>query len=430
MPHRAARVPRRRHCPPSIVRPRKNPLLESHEMPLLKSSRETAPASPQVVAWAILSLAIGGFGIGTTEFAMMGLLPNVAEGVGVSVPTAGHVISAYALGVVVGAPLLVAVSAKMARKTLALGLMALFTVGNLLSVFAHDYSTLMVTRFIAGLPHGAFFGVAAVLAASMVAPTKRGRAISMVMMGLSIANVLGVPLATFVGQQFGWRWLFVLVGAIGVITMICMSIFIPAQKAQAGASLRKELSALRRGQVWITLLIGVVGFGGFFAVYTYVANTMTDVAGFAPSFLPVIVGLYGVGMVVGNYIGGRIADWSVMGSIYLVMGFIATMLVLYAVTVHIQWMALLMIFVIGASGAMLIPSLQTRLLDVSPGAPTLASSLNHSALNTANALGAFVGGLVITWGWGFTAPALVGAVLAVLGLGIALLSGLLDKRSK
>ncbi|PYI37381.1 MFS transporter [Arthrobacter psychrolactophilus] len=399
-------------------------------MPLLKSSRETSPASPQVVAWAILSLAIGGFGIGTTEFAMMGLLPNVAEGVGVSVPTAGHVISAYALGVVVGAPLLVAVSAKMARKTLALGLMALFTVGNLLSVFAHDYSTLMVTRFIAGLPHGAFFGVAAVLAASMVAPTKRGRAISMVMMGLSIANVLGVPLATFVGQQFGWRWLFVLVGAIGVVTMICMSIFIPAQKAQAGASLRKELSALRRGQVWITLLIGVVGFGGFFAVYTYVANTMTDVAGFAPSFLPVIVGLYGVGMVVGNYIGGRIADWSVMGSIYLVMGFIATMLVLYAVTVHIQWMALVMIFVIGASGAMLIPSLQTRLLDVSPGAPTLASSLNHSALNTANALGAFVGGLVITWGWGFTAPALVGAVLAVLGLGIALLSGLLDKRSK
>ncbi len=398
-------------------------------MSLLKSSRETKPASPNVVAWAILSLAIGGFGIGTTEFAMMGLLPNVAEGVGVSVPTAGHVISAYALGVVVGAPLLVAISAKMPRKTLALGLMALFTVGNLLSVFAQDYSTLLVTRFIAGLPHGAFFGVAAVLAASMVAPTKRGRAISMVMMGLSIANVLGVPLATFVGQEFGWRWLFVLVGVIGVITMVCMAIFIPAQKAQVGASLRKELSALRRGQVWLTLLVGVVGFGGFFAVYTYVANTMTDVAGFSASFLPIIVGLYGVGMVVGNYIGGRIADWSVMGSIYLVMGFIAAMLVLYAATVHIQWMALLMIFVIGASGAMLIPSLQTRLLDVSPGAPTLASSLNHSALNMANALGAFVGGLVITWGWGFTAPAMVGAVLAVLGLGVALLSGLLDKSS-
>ena len=402
-------------------------------MPLLNNAldlnnvRDTTAISPKAVGWAILALAIGGFGIGTTEFAMMGLLPNVAAGVGVSVPTAGHVISAYALGVVIGAPLLVAIGAKMPRKALALGLMALFTVGNLLSIFAQDYTTLLVTRFIAGLPHGAFFGVAAVLAASLVAPTKRGRAISMVMMGLSVANVLGVPLATFVGQQYGWRWLFVLVGIIGVITMVCIWFFVPAQKAHPDASLRKELSALRRGQVWLTLLVGIVGFGGFFAVYTYVANTMTDVAGFASDFLPVIVGLYGLGMVAGSYIGGRMADWSVMGSIYVMMGFIAAVLVIYAATVHIQWMALLMIFIIGASGSMLVPSLQTRLLDVSPGAPTLASSLNHSALNMANALGAFVGGLVITWGWGFTAPAMVGAALAVLGLAIALLSGLLDK---
>ncbi len=358
---------------------------------------------------------------------MMGLLPNVAEGVGVSVPTAGHVISAYALGVVVGAPVLVALGAKMPRKMLALSLMALFTVGNLLSVFAQDYTTLLVTRFIAGLPHGAFFGVAAVLAASLVAPTKRGRAIAMVMMGLSVANVVGVPLATFVGQQFGWRWLFIFVGIIGVLAMVCMAIFVPSQKAQPGASLRRELGALGSAQVWLTLLIGVVGFGGFFAVYTYVANTMTDVAGFAPTFLPVIVGLYGVGMVVGSYVGGRLADWSVMGSIYTVMGFIAAVLVVYAISVHIPWMALLMIFVVGASGSMLIPSLQTRLLDVSAGAPTLASSLNHSALNMANALGAFVGGLVITWGWGYTAPALVGAGLAVLGLAIALVSGFLDR---
>ncbi|MBP2411245.1 DHA1 family inner membrane transport protein [Arthrobacter stackebrandtii] len=396
-------------------------------MTLLKSRRDSVPTPPGVVGWAILALAIGGFGIGTTEFAMMGLLPNVAEGVGVSVPTAGHVISAYALGVVVGAPLLVAVSAKMRRKTLALMLMALFTVGNLLSVFAQDYVTLLITRFIAGLPHGAFFGVAAVLAASLVAPSKRGRAISMVMMGLSVANVVGVPLATYVGQQFGWRWLFILVAGIGVVTMAAIYAFIPNQKAQPDASLRKELGALRRGQVWLTLLVGVVGFGGFFAVYTYVANTMTDVAGFAADFLPVIVGLYGLGMVAGSYVGGRMADWSVMGSIYLMMGFITVILVIYAATVHVQWMALLMIFVIGASGSMLVPSLQTRLLDVSPGAPTLASSLNHSALNMANALGAFVGGLVITWGWGFTAPALVGAALAVLGLGIALFSGFLDK---
>ena len=398
------------------------------------TSTKSAPAlkvtPANTVAWAILALAIGGFGIGTTEFAMMGLLPNVAEGVGVTIPEAGHVISAYALGVVVGAPLLVAIGAKMPRKALALGLMALFTVGNLSSVFATDYTTLLISRFVAGLPHGAYFGVAAVLAASLVAPTKRGRAISMVMMGLSVANVLGVPLATFVGQQYGWRWLFVVVAAIGALTMIAIAVFIPRQKAHPDASLRKELSALRRGQVWLTLLIGVVGFGGFFAVYTYVASTMTEVAGFSADFLPVIVGIYGLGMVAGSYVGGRMADWSVMGSIYAMMAFIATILVIYAAAVHIPWVALLMIFVIGSSGSMLVPSLQTRLLDVSPGAPTLASSLNHSALNMANALGAFAGGLVITWGWGFTAPALVGAVLAVLGLGIALFSGFLDRRSQ
>ncbi|MCQ9165673.1 MULTISPECIES: MFS transporter [unclassified Arthrobacter] len=391
---------------------------------------QTRAASPNAAAWAIFALAIGGFGIGTTEFAMMGLLPNVAAGVGVSVPEAGHVISAYALGVVVGAPLLVAVSARWRRKTLALALMALFTLGNLSSFFAQDYTTLMVTRFVAGLPHGAYFGVAAVLAASLVAPTKRGRAIAMVMMGLAVANVVGVPLATLVGQQFGWRLMFVLVAFIGVVTIVFIAVIIPSQKAHPDASLRRELGALKRGQVWLTLLVGVVGFGGFFAVYTYVANTMTDVAGFPADFLPVIVGLYGLGMVAGSFVGGKLADWSVLGSIYLMMAFIATMLVLYAFTVHIQWLALVMIFVIGASGSMLIPSLQTRLLDVSPGAPTLASSLNHSALNLANALGAFAGGLVISWGWGFTAPALVGAVLAVLGLGIALASGLLDKRTK
>ncbi|NVM95235.1 MFS transporter [Arthrobacter wenxiniae] len=391
---------------------------------------ETKPASPNAAAWAIFALAMGGFGIGTTEFAMMGLLPNVAAGVGVSVPEAGHVISAYALGVVVGAPLLVAVSAKWRRKTLALALMGLFTLGNLSSFFAQDYPTLMATRFVAGLPHGAYFGVAAVLAASLVVPTKRGRAIAMVMMGLAVANVVGVPLATMVGQQFGWRLMFVFVAFIGLVTIAFIAVVIPFQKAHPDASLRRELGALRRGQVWLTLLVGVVGFGGFFAVYTYVANTMTDVAGFPADFLPVIVGLYGLGMVAGSFAGGKLADWSVLGSIYIVMGFIALMLVTYAFTVHIQWLALVMIFVIGASGSMLVPSLQTRLLDVSPGAPTLASSLNHSALNMANALGAFAGGLVISWGWGFTAPALVGAVLAVMGLGIALVSGRLDRRGR
>ncbi|WP_125611521.1 MFS transporter [Specibacter cremeus] len=384
--------------------------------------------SPRHIALAIASLAVGGFGIGTTEFAMMGLLPNVADGVGVGVPEAGHLISAYALGVVVGAPLLAALGARLPRKALALGLMVLFTLGNLSSFFAPDFGWLLATRFLAGLPHGAYFGVAAVLAASMVAPTKRGRAIAAVMMGLSIANVVGVPLATMVGQNWGWRLMFVLVAGIGAVTIAAVARFVPARPADPAAGIGRELGTLRRGQLWLTLLVGVVGFGGFFAVYTYVANTMTEVAGLPAAMLPLIVGLYGLGMVAGNVVGGKLADWSVMGGIYAVMAFIAAMLVLYSVTVHIPVMALVMVFVIGASGAMLIPSLQTRLLDVSPGAATLASSLNHSALNMANALGAFVGGLVIGWGWGYTAPALVGAVLAVLGLGVAAVSGLLDRR--
>ncbi|MCY0904754.1 MFS transporter [Arthrobacter sp. H14-L1] len=390
----------------------------------------TTSLSPRQVTLAIFSLAVGGFGIGTTEFAMMGLLPNVADGVHVSIPDAGHLISSYALGVVVGAPVLAAVGARLPRKKLVLGLMVLFTLGNLSSFFAPDFGSLLVSRFVAGLPHGAYFGVAAVIAASLVAPTKRGHAISMVMLGLSIANVVGVPLATLIGQQFGWRLMFVLVALIGLLTLACIVRFVPAQKAAKDASIRTELGALKRLQVWLALLIGIVGFGGFFAVYTYIAPTMTDVAGFQADFLPVVVALYGLGMVTGNVIGGKIADRSVLGSIYAVMAFIALMLLLYSLAIHVQWSALVMIFVVGAAGAMLVPALQTRLLDVSPDAPSLASSLNHAALNVANALGAFLGGLVISWGWGYVAPAVVGAGLAVIGLVIALISGRVDHRRR
>ncbi|ABY22497.1 putative efflux protein [Renibacterium salmoninarum ATCC 33209] len=386
--------------------------------------------SSRHVALAIISLAMGGFGIGTIEFAMMGLLPNVAQGVNVTIPEAGHLISAYALGVVVGAPILAAVAAKMPRKRVVIALMVLFTLGNFSSFLAQDFWYLLITRFISGLPHGAFFGVAAVLAASLVSPTKRGRAISMVMLGLSIANVVGVPLATFIGQQFGWRLLFILVTIIGAITVLCLWIFIPAQPAAEGASVRGELSALKRIQVWLALLIGIVGFGGFFAVYAYIAPTMTEVTGLPSDWLPLVVAIYGVGMVIGNVVGGRMADRSVMGSIYIMMGVIAAILLIFSIGVHQIWSALPLVLLIGASGAMLVPALQTRLLDVSPGAQSLASSMNHSALNIANALGAFLGGLVIAWGWGYVAPALVGAGLAILGLGIAAFSGRVDRRQK
>ncbi|MGM9474569.1 MFS transporter [Pseudarthrobacter sp. YS3] len=396
------------------------------------SSVVQTPAIPKTrtpnVAAAIFALAMGGVGIGVTEFTMMGLLKEVEQGLSISTPEAGHLISAYALGVVVGAPLLAAVGARLPRKHLALGLMLFFTLSNLLSYIAPDYGMMLVSRFAAGLPHGAFFGVAAVIAASLVPPTRRGWAISMVMAGLSVSNVVGVPVATWVGQTFGWRLLFLLVGGIGLLTLFLLWRFVPFQAAHPDASIRRELGALRRVQVWLAILIGVVGFGGFFATYTYIAHTMTLVAGIPGGLLPVVVALYGLGMVAGTVIGGRLADRSVMGTLYWVLPGIAVALVVYAVAAHWQWSALVMVFVVGASGSLLIPALQTRLLDASPDAPSLASSLNHAALNVANALGAFLGGVVIAWGWGFVAPALVGAVLAILGLAVAVLSGFLERR--
>ncbi|MER2135290.1 MAG: MFS transporter [Arthrobacter sp.] len=391
-------------------------------------SLRAATPKTRHVSLAITALAAGGFAIGTTEFAIMGLLQEMVAELGVSVPEGGHVISAYALGVVIGAPLLAAAGAKMPRKWLALGLMAFFAVANLSSFIAPDYGWLLFTRFLSGLPHGAFFGVAAVIAASLVAPTRRGWAISMVMLGLSIANVIGVPFATWLGQLAGWRWMFVLVGAIALLTVALVAWFVPYQAAHPDASIRRELSALRRMQMWLALLVGTVGFGGFFAVYTYISPTMTEVAGFSMGVLPLIVGLYGVGQVVGNIVGGRIADRSVMGSIYAVLAGTVVILAVYAWGVQYKAGAIILVFLVGAIGSALTPALQTRLLDVSPGAASLASSLNHAALNMANALGAMAGGLVIAWGWGFRSPAIVGAVLALLGLGVALLSGALERR--
>jgi DHA1 family inner membrane transport protein len=377
---------------------------------------------------AILALAMGGFAIGTTEFAMMGLLKEIEEGLGISTPEAGNLISAYALGVVIGAPIFAAFGAKLPRKHLALGLMLFLSIANLTSFIAPDYGFMLLSRFASGLPHGAFFGVAAVIAAGLVAPTKRGWAISMVMAGLTVSNVIGVPLATWVGQTFGWRLLFIIVGVIGMLTVVMVWKFVPFEAAHPEASIRRELGALKRLQVWLALLIGIIGFGGFFAVYTYIAHTMTGVAGIPESLIPAVVALYGLGMVAGNIIGGRIADKSVMGTIYWVMPGIAAALVVYAIAAHWAWSAFIMAFVVGGIGSMLTPALQTRLLDAAPGAASLASSLNHSALNIANALGAFLGGTVIAWGWGYVAPALVGAVLAILGLGVAIISGLLERK--
>jgi DHA1 family inner membrane transport protein len=358
----------------------------------------------------------------------MGLLPEMVAELRISVPAGGHVISAYAVGVVVGAPVLATLGAKLPYKKLALILMVLFTLGNLSSYIAESYGLLLLSRFASGLPHGAYFGVAAVIAASLAPPTRRARAISMVMLGLGVANVAGVPLATWLGQEFGWRTMFLLVGLIGIATLAAVSRYVPWQAVHPEAGIGRELGALKRLQVWLALLMGIVGFGGFFAVYTYIAPTMTEVAGLPEALLPVVVALYGVGMVAGNVVGGRLADRSVMGSIYWITAAVALTLAAFALAIHYQPTALLFVFLVGAAGSMLVPALQARLLDMSPDAPSLAASLSHAALNIANALGAILGGAVIALGWGYGAPALAGAVLALAGLLVALVSGFLERR--
>ncbi len=397
-----------------------------------RSSGPVSVVAPDpVVRWlAVVALALGGFGIGTTEFVAMGLLPDIASSLGVSEPVAGHVISAYALGVVVGAPLIASITARMARRTLLLGLIALFTVGNLASMLAPSYETLIAARFLAGLPHGAYFGVAALVAAHLMGPQNRAKAVAHVMSGLTIATVLGVPMASWLGQSLGWRAAFGLVVAIGIVTVTALWFWLPFQlRFMPTTSPLAELGALRRTQVWLALLVGMIGFGGMFAVYTYITTTMTDVAGLSRGLVPVALMVFGLGMVVGNVVGGRLADRSVIRALYLSMGALSVVLAVFVIAAHNPWTALVLLFGIGASGSAVAPALQTRLMDVAHDAQTLAAALNHSALNIGNATGAMVGGLVIGAGLGYTAPAAAGALLALAGLLVLTISVLLQRRS-
>ncbi|KRE29014.1 MFS transporter [Mycobacterium sp. Soil538] len=389
-------------------------------------------APDPVVRWlAVVALALGGFGIGTTEFVSMGLLPDIATSFGISEPSAGHIISAYALGVVVGAPAIAALTARMARRKLLLGLIAVFTLGNLASMLAPSYETLIIARFAAGLPHGAFFGVAALAAAHLMGPQNRAKAVAHVMSGLTIATVLGVPMASWLGQSLGWRAAFGLVVGIGAVTLTALWCWLPLQlTTMQSTSPLTELGALRRTQVWLALLVGMIGFGGMFAVYTYIATTMTDVAGLPRPLIPLALMVFGLGMFFGNLAGGRLADRSVLRALYLSLGALAVALTLFVAAAHNPWTASLVLFVVGASGSAVGPALQTRLMDVAHGAQTLAAALNHSALNIGNATGAWVGGLVIAAGLGYTAPAAAGAVLAVAGIAVLTVSALLQRRSR
>jgi DHA1 family inner membrane transport protein len=378
---------------------------------------------------ALLALAIGGFAIGTTEFVTMGLLPQIAEGIGITIPTAGHLVSAYALGVVVGAPLITTIAARMSRKSLLLWLMVAFAVGNLGSALASSYPLLMVARFVSGLPHGAFFGVAALVAASLVPLHRRTWAVSMVLAGLTTANVVGVPVTTWVGQHLGWQWPYALVGVIALVTIAATRVWVPPQPFDGHASMRAELRALKRLQVWLALLIGTVGFGGMFATYSYIAPTMTGLGGFSEGAIPVILAIYGVGMTAGALLAGRVAQRGVMRGIVLSLAAVAVVLGAFGFAVRQPVTAVLIVFLLGLVPSILVPMLQTRLMDVAREGQSLAAALNHSTLNIANALGAWLGSLVLSAGYGYEWPSRIGAVLAVAGMLVAGVSVAVGRRA-
>ena len=379
---------------------------------------------------AVVALAMGGFAIGTTEFVTMGLLPQISRGVDVTIPTGGHVISAYAVGVVVGAPVLAFLGARLPRRALLVALMAAFAVGNGLSALATSYEQLMLARFAAGLPHGAYFGVASLVAASMARPSRKGRAVSQVMLGLSVANVVGVPAATVLGQELGWRAAFWAAAGLAVVTLAAVAWFVPSCPGDADASGRRELSAFRVPQVWLTLLAGAVGFGGMFAVYSYIAPVVTDVSGLGERSVPVYLLFFGLGMVAGTWVAGIMADWSIFRSLIIGgVGMAATMLAFWVTAPH-GWAALPVVFLITVLGSVLVVNLQLRLMDVAGDAQTLGAAMNHASLNIANALGAWLGGLVIAAGYGLRAPALVGLVLSLAGVVILLVSARLHVRGR
>ncbi|WP_150291816.1 MFS transporter [Sphingobium estronivorans] len=389
---------------------------------MAQSSRAIHPA---LVTFA---LAMGAFAIGTTEFAAMSLLPFFASDLHISAPMAGHAISAYALGVVVGAPVIAVLGARLPRRTLLIGLMALFAIGNGLSALSPDYATMLLFRFLSGLPHGAYFGVAALVAASLVPSDRRALAVARVMTGLTVATVIGVPVANWMGQALGWRWGFGIVTLLAVITMTLVALYAPRDAGDPGASPMRELGALKEPQVLLTLLTGAIGFGGLFAVYTYVASTMISVTHVSEHLVPVVLAVFGVGMTIGNLVAAWAADRAQSRTAIMVLLWSAASLALFPLMASNIWSLSLVIFLIGGGGG-LGSVLQTRLMDVAGDAQTLAAAAHHSAFNVANAIGPWLGGMAIAAGYGLTSTGWIGAALALGGLAVFLLTLSLQRRS-
>lgn len=383
-------------------------------------------ARSQSLPAGLIALAIGAFGIGLTEFVIMGLLPEVAADFAVTEPVAGWLISGYALSVAIGGVALTAAVTRLPRKQVLLGLMVLFIVGNLLSAVAGNYSMMMVGRVVAALCHGAFFGIGAVVAAGLVAPARRAGAIAMMFAGLTIANVLGVPFGTLLGQHLGWRSTFWAITAIGVVALIGLVLLVPRRVAGSAdvpaGGLRGELRAFTHPQVWLSLVITILGFGGMFGAFTYIAYTLTDVSGFASSSVPWLLVLFGVGLFAGNLLAGRAADVSLSRTLVVVLTALTVVLAAFALTADSKALTVVALLLMGGFGFATVPPLQMRIMRYAQQAPTLASGANIAAFNVGNALGAWVGGLTIAAGLGYTSPIWAGAALTLAGLAVLLLS--------
>ncbi len=386
----------------------------------------------------LIALALGGFGIGLTEFVIMGLLPEVAADFQVSEATAGWLISGYALAVVVGALLLTAAVTRFERKPVLAVLMVLFIAGNLVSAVAPDYLLMMIGRIIAALAHGAFFGIGAVVAASMVAPTKKAGAIAIMFTGLTAANVLGVPFGTMLGQAAGWRSTFWAITGIGVLALVGILTLVPktgsgqagdgSASGSASGGLRGELRAFRSGQVWLSILVTILGYGGMFGAFTYIAFTLTEVTGFSASTVPWLLILFGVGLFIGNTVGGKAADRNVDRTLLVALAVLVVVLVVFALTAASQPMTIASMVLLGGFGFATVPGLQMRVMKYAAAAPTLASGANIGAFNVGNALGAWMGGVTITAGLGYTSPIWAGAGITLLGLGVMVFAAAAAKR--
>ena len=369
----------------------------------------------------LLALAAGAFGIGVTEFAPMGLLPVIATDLGVTIPTAGLLISAYALGVMLGAPLMTLATGRVPRRALLIGLVAIFTVGNLLSAVADSYGLLLAARVVTSLNHGAFFGVGSIVAAGLVPPNRQAGAVAAMFMGLTIANVVGVPLATWAGDVLGWRASFWGIAAIGVLVMAALRLTLPQLPAPAGGDMAAELRVLGRGPVLAALALTVIGSSAMFTVFTYIAPILREQTHASLGFVTAMLVTYGLGLTVGNWLGGKFADKSVDRTLIVTLAALSALLIAFAVAMPFAVPTSILVFLWGIASFALVPPLQVRVMTAASEAPNLASSMNIGAFNLGNAIGAAVGGMVIAGGLGYPAVSLAGAVAAGLGLVLVLI---------